>query len=185
MDKKYLIPIKNGFLVYQPESDTVYRGRRKTAGLNFALTVPFWMAIITPILEFVADYLWPFLDYSGYRIIKYTLLMTIFGIIYYKYVYTKNKIKLLQSQLESVKISDIKEEIFKDTIETFIVSIIGGMFFFCVSFFAVINMDILDTGGRLAAIVCYTIIIPMLIIEGAFKGRFLLLKHLLQLNKAE
>ena len=168
MDKKYLIPIKNGFLVYQPESDTVYRGRRKTAGLNFALTVPFWMAIITPILEFVADYLWP-----------------IFGIIYYKYVYTKNKIKLLQSQLESVKISDIKEEIFKDTIETFIVSIIGGMFFFCVSFFAVINMDILDTGGRLAAIVCYTIIIPMLIIEGAFKGRFLLLKHLLQLNKAE
>lgn len=33
MKEKYLVPIKDAFLVYQPEQDVVYKGPRKTIGI--------------------------------------------------------------------------------------------------------------------------------------------------------
>ena len=108
--------------------------------------------------------------------------MIIFGVLYYKYVYIKNKEKLLQSQLEAVKLIDIKGEFSKEILKTFIITVIGIIFLFCIILFGVIYINMLDMGGRLSIIVCYVICIPLSIIECELKGRFLLVKHLLKLN---
>lgn len=185
MDKKYLIPIKNGFLVYQPKSDTVYHGKRKTAELKHILIIPFLTAIFTPVFNSIAIYIWPFIYFTRYRVIIYTTLMVILGVIYYKFIYAKSKEKLLQSQLETVKLIEIKKQLLKDNIKSLIsaVLLIVGLFSLCL--YDLIHIGLFDKILYSGAVIIYTALLPILTIEVGVIGRFLLVKHLLQLNKAE
>ena len=182
MNKHYLITIENGFLVYQPESDIVYRGKRKTADFWQTMRISRLSPVIGGGLGIIADSFLRSFNFSEYIIVIYTLLMIIFGIIYYKYVYTKNKIKLLCSPLETVKISDIKKEFFKYSIETFILAILIILFMLFACLYILVYLTNIDKGAYLVAMLGYTICIPMLTIELELKGRFLLVKHLLKLN---
>ena len=184
MDKKYLIPIKNGFLVYQPGYDTVYRGKRKTAKFDyvFIVSAPFWYVVFKPIYEYVTINIWPFLYFTRYRVIIYTTLMVILGVIYYKFIYTKNKEKLLQSQLETVKLIEIKKQLLKDNIKSLIsaVLLIVGLFSLCL--YDLIHIGLFDKILYSGAVIIYTALLPILTIEVGVIGRFLLVKHLLQLK---
>ena len=185
MNKKYLIPIKNGFLVYQPESYTVYRGKRKTAELWHILLAVGVASGISPIIDFISGYIWPFFDFSDFKIIIYTILMIIFGVLYYKYVYIKNKDKLLQLDLEIVDLIEVKEQIILDVLKPFVIAVISEIFLFCLILYAMSIIDNLDAAARLFTPIMYMIGIPIFSIENEFKGRFLLIKHLSQLNKVE
>lgn len=183
MNKNYLVPIKNEFLVYQPGSEIVYRGKKETAELKDILVIPFITAIATPVLNSIAIYIWPFLYISGYRAIIYTTLMIISGVVYYKFIYVKNKEKLLQLQLETVKLIDIKKQLLKINIKLLVLAVllIAGLFSLCLY-----NLIYVGNGDKIlysGSVIMYTVFIPCFTIESAIKNRFLLIKHLLKLKK--
>lgn len=111
--------------------------------------------------------------------------MIIFGVLYYKYVYIKNKDKLLQLDLEIVDLIEVKEQIILDVLKPFVIAVISEIFLFCLILYAMSIIDNLDAAARLFTPIMYMIGIPIFSIENEFKGRFLLIKHLSQLNKAE
>lgn len=185
MDKKYLIPIKNGFLVYQPESDTVYRGKRKTAELKHILIIPFLTAIFTPVFNFIAIYIWPFIYFTRYRVTIYTTLMVILGVIYYKFIYAKSKEKLLKSQLEPVNFTDLKEHYSQENMRATILGVLLIVVLFLLCLYDLIHIGLFDKILYSGAVIIYTALLPILTIEVEFKGRFLLIKRLSKLNKAE
>ena len=182
MKEKYLVPIKDAFLVYQPEQDVVYKGPRKTIGIWRSMRLAGISSAIFPFFSFVANHIWPSTNLFGYKIIMYTFLMFIFGFIYYKYAHIKYEEKLLQSQLEKMYLIDIKEEVLKDCIKALIVWPLFILFLLFASIYVMLNMGVFDNGMYIIAVIMYTIGIPLLIIGAEFKGRFLLVKHLLKLN---
>lgn len=182
MDKKYLLPMKDGFLVYQPESDTVYRGKRKTLGLNFAFTVPFVVAIITPFFDLISSYVWPIFYFHNNMLLKYNLLMIIFGYIYYKYVYSRNKSKLLNTQLVEMELIDVKEQFFKTLCEKNILAVLFVIFIFLIALYYLVNIEDLGKENIFLTALVYWTAIPVFVIEFELKGNFLLIKRLSKLK---
>ena len=163
-------------ILYIPEEDRAFLIEKKSSVVKSAITSIMIKQFFHIIMIVVGTALTPLLFKIKYNILIYTIASFVVGAIYYKFYYFKSMERVSNQKSHEIDIVELKGYVHK------IVGVTVLAVIFC-GYIAYMCIGILTNyeeqpGIYVMALIIYSVMIPILLININFKGRFILLKRL-------
>ena len=181
MEKAYLISGREGDMLYYPEKDLLYTVSYKK---ETPVYVPQAIAgpIVLAICGYIGNLIAPLIFDIKYPFVFHTLAAICFGYVLYKYFYPKTVQKAIYCRKDEILLIEINERLKNDIIK---VTLAGALLMVIIAYFILkaFLTIIYDVDKYMLLVIVYDIIFPFILVYGNFKGRYVLIKRLIEIEK--